>query len=124
MKIVARQWRWIMILRVAIGFGVVAMGLQLPWLAVLLIGHPDDWNELRRMIPAGLAMASVGGYFAYCARMEWRPRGIAVGLFRGGLVCNVNYDVAQGYLSFSGQTLSVRFTSHPAGSDCAPGKSG
>ena len=91
MKIVARQWRWIMILRVAIGFAVVAMGLQLPWLFVEEMSKTHDWSPLRHRIPVGLAVCLTGGYIAYYARLEWRPRGIAVGLFRRGLVCKVNY---------------------------------
>ena len=91
MRIVARQWRWIMILRIAIGCGVVAVGLQLPWLPVEEMSRNNDWRPLRVLIPAGLAMCLTGGYFAYYARMEWRPRGIAVGLCRHGLVCKVNY---------------------------------
>ena len=92
MKIVARQWRWIMILRVAIGCGVVAMGLQLPWLSVVvMMSESHDWRALRAFIPVGLAMCLAGGYFACYARLEWKPRGIAVGLCRHGLVCKVNY---------------------------------
>lgn len=91
MRIVARQWRWMMILRIAIGFAVVAMGLQLPWLFVEEMRWRDDWRPLRLWIPVGLAVCLTGGYFAYYARLEWRPRGIAVGLFRRGLVCKVNY---------------------------------
>lgn len=90
MKIVARQWRWITVLRIAIGCGVVAAGLLLPWTAVQPNMQENDWRVLRFLIGGGLVLAPVGGYFAYYARMEWRPRGFALGICRHGLVCKVN----------------------------------
>lgn len=79
-----------MILRVAIGFSVAAMGLLLPWLPVVDMTRNQDFRALRALIPGGLAMCLTGGYFAYYAWLEWWPRGFAVGLCRRGLVCKVN----------------------------------
>ena len=63
MKIVARQWRRIMILRVAIGCGVVAMGLQRPWLSLKEMIEDHDWSffghRFRRALRYALREATL-----------------------------------------------------------------
>ena len=94
MRIVARQWIWFAILRVAIGFGTVAWGAMLPCLAIVEATRNGQWRAVPVLSCGGAGICIAGGYFAYYARREWNPRGFVVALSRRGLILKVNGGVA------------------------------
>ena len=86
MRIVARQILWLHVMWIAIGCGFVAFGVLTPWFDIEVIAGGKLQPLLR---PFGLFLVMLGTYALIYARLQWRPRGFAVGVTRRGLILKV-----------------------------------
>jgi hypothetical protein len=89
MRVVARQIWWLQVIRITLGCAAVAVGVVMPWFGAEMAMRTTMQAFLAFLL-GGIAFVVVGTTFAIYARLEWRPRGVAVAICRRGLILKAN----------------------------------
>jgi hypothetical protein len=90
MRVIARQFWWLQVVRISIGCATICAALQSALYSTVTALRHHQTRLLYLLLPAAVLLALAGILFAIYSRLEWRPRGVAVAMTRHGLILKAN----------------------------------